>query len=126
MTVNHDASVPISSARRRARWLRIAAAVVLALGVFGADLVYWLETRSVDSPDPLPVLGEDKAVTRRTEMLFGHQTILLDEWERDLKRPGTQVVIIVVTAALVAGGCLYFARLLDLHGEHADKTGLPP
>jgi hypothetical protein len=113
MTANKNASIPVSSARRRARWLRLTGVVALALGIFGADLVYWLGTHSAKADDPLPVMGEDKVVTRRAEMLFGHQTVLLDEWGQALKQPGTQAVIIVVTTALVAGGCFYFARLLD-------------
>jgi hypothetical protein len=113
MTANNPTPVPVSSARRRARWLRIIAIVALVLGIFGADLVYWLGTRTVDEANPLPLAGEDKVETRRAEMLFGRQTVWLDEWGRDLKQPGAQAVIIFATAALVAGGCFYFARLLD-------------
>lgn len=120
--VKTDSNSSVSSARRRARRLRITAAVLLVLGIFGADGVYWLRTRSEDSPNPLPVAGEDKAETRRAEMLFGQQTILLAEWENDLKRPGTQAVIIIMAAALAAGGCLYFARLLDRAGERAHEN----
>jgi hypothetical protein len=125
MSADHKMTGPISSARRQARWLRITAAVVLLLGIFGADLIYWLRTRSVDSPNPLPIAGEDKAATRQAETLFGQQTVLLDEWGRTLKRPGTQALMIVVTAALAAGGCFYFARLLDHAEEQPDETKLP-
>jgi hypothetical protein len=117
MTANTDTPVPISSDRRRARWLRITAAVVLVLGIFGADLVYWLGTRSADSPNLLPVIGDDKAVTRQAETLFGKQPELVEELGRDLKRPGTQATIVVVTAVLLAGGCFYVARLMDHGGE---------
>jgi hypothetical protein len=104
---------------RQARWLRIIAAVVLLLGIFGAELMYWLRTRSVDSSDLLPMAGEDKAATRQAQMMMGQQAVLMDEWGRELARPGTQSAIVVVTATLVAGGCFYFARLLD----HAGETG---
>jgi hypothetical protein len=117
-----SANVLVASARRKARRLRITAAIVLLSGIFGADLVYWLGTRSVDSPNPLPLAGEDKAETRRAEMLMGQQTVLMDEWGRDLKRPGTQAGIVFVTAALAAAGCLYFARLHD----QANATEFPP
>jgi hypothetical protein len=126
MTENIDTADSNSSARRRARWLKWAAAVVLLLGIFGADGVYWLGTRSADEANPGPVLGEDKAVTRRAEALFGKQTILLDEWGNALKRPGTQAFLVVVGSALVAGGSLYFARLLDRAHEHGDESGEPP
>jgi hypothetical protein len=126
MTAKDKTAGPVSSAHRQARCLRITAAGVLLLGIFGADLVYWLGTRSVGSPDTLPVIGEDKAVTRQVEVLLGKQPILMEGLGRNLKRPGTQAVIIVVTAALVAGGCFYVARLLDHAGEHSDESGLPP
>jgi hypothetical protein len=119
MIENHNVSVPLSPARRQARRLRIAAAALLLLGVFGADLVYWLGTRTVHAPNPLPVAGEDKAETRRMEMIFGKQTIFLDQLGRNLQRPGTQAVILVVVATLAAGGCFYFARLLDHASDHA-------
>jgi len=125
MTANHDTPAPVSSASRQARWLRRTAAVVLLLGIVGADLIYWLGTRSVDSSNPLPVAGEDKAETRRAELMMGKQTVLMDEWSRDLKRPGTQAAVVIVTAALAAGGCFYCARLLDHSNKDADEKGLP-
>jgi len=115
MTANHKSM-------RQARRLRIAAAVVLLLGIFGAELVYWLRTRSVASPDPLPVAGEDKGATRQAEMMMGQQAVFMDEWGRGLQRPGTQAVMILVTASLVAGGCFYFARLLDQAGPASGET----
>jgi hypothetical protein len=48
---------------------------------------------------------------------MGHQTVLIEEWGRNLKRPGTQAIIVVAAAALVAGGCFYVARLLDQSGR---------
>ena len=77
-------------------------------------------TRSADSANLLPVAGEDKAETRRTELMMGQQAVLADEWGRDLKRPGTQAVLILATAVLAAGGCFYFAGLLD----RAEETGV--
>ena len=103
------------------RWLRMTAAVVLLLGIFGAELMYWLRTRSVNSPDLLPMAGEDKSATRQAEVIMGQQAVLMDEWGRALQRPGTQAVIIVVTAVLVAGGCFYFARLLDRAGQSGQR-----
>lgn len=120
MTENKSAAAPISSARRQARRLRITAAVVLLLGIFGADLVYWLGTRAADSPNLLPVVGQDKGVTRQAEVIMGKEPMLMEELGRILKRPGTQAGIIVVTAALVAGGCFYIARLLDHASQRSE------
>ena len=122
MTANHKTPVQIASAKRQARWLRRGAAVLLLLGILGADLVYWLGTRAVDSSNPLPVAGEDKAVTRQEEVLFGKQPILLEQLGRNLKRPGTQACLIVAMAVLAAGGCFYFACLLEDAGKDQDEN----
>jgi flagellar basal body-associated protein FliL len=122
MTANIKAPSPGSSARRRALRLRIIAVVVLLLGIVGAEVIYWRGTRSGDSSDDPSMLGYDKAEARQVGTLYGQQGVIVQEWSDDLKQPGTQAVIIVVAAALVAGGCFYFARLLENDGEHADKT----
>src|SRR5580658_2580345 len=108
---------PRSSRHRPGRRLRIIAAVVVVLGIFGADGVYFLGTRSPQSSDDAALLGNDKAQARQEEILYGKQSVLIDNWTQDLKKPGTQAVIVVVAAALVAGGCFYFARLLDASSE---------
>src|SRR5580698_11381141 len=110
MAVNFETPVPMSSGKLRARRLRIIAAIVLVLGIFGADGVYWLGTRSAQSSDDPALLGNEKAQARKEETLYGKQTILIDNWIDRLKQPGTQAAIIVLTAALVAGGCFYFAH----------------
>jgi|ERR1700722_3008934 len=119
MVANNETPGPISSDKRQARRLRIIAVVVLLLGIFGADGVYWLGTRSAQTSDDLAGLGNEKAQARKEETLYGKQTILIDRWIEDLKQPGTQAVIVVLTAVLVAGGCFYFAHLL----HHADEKG---
>ena len=118
--MEHDnISMTPSSPARRGRRLRIIAAVILLLGIFGADLVYWLGTRApATSPDP-SLLGNEKEQARKEEMIFGKQTALFEEWRQDLARPGTQAVIIVLTGGLAAGVCLHFARLLDASDERA-------
>ena len=39
--------------------------------------------------------------------------LLIEDLSDELKRPGTQAIIIAGAATLVALGCFYFARLLD-------------
>jgi hypothetical protein len=89
---------------------------MLALGIAGAVIVYWLGTRSADLSDNLSMAGYDKPETRQMEILYGKQGELIEDWSNDLKQPGTQAIIIVVASALVAGGCFYFARLMDDDG----------
>ena len=122
MSANNKTPCPISSARRRARWLRIIAAIVLVLGIFGADAVYWLGTHSAQTSDDPALMGNEKARSRQEEILYGKQSVLIDNWTHDLKQPGTQAVLIVVTAALLAGGCFFFARLLDATAEQAPSS----
>jgi uncharacterized membrane protein YbaN (DUF454 family) len=112
-------SNPVSSSRQRARKLRIIGAIVLALGIVGAGIVYWLGTRSPDVSDDLSMVGYNKSEQRQMGILYGKQGELIEDWSNDLKQPDTQAIIIVVVAALVFGGCFYFARLLD----YDDETG---
>jgi hypothetical protein len=121
MMENTQTADPVSSARRQARLLRIVAAVVLVLGIFGADLVYWLGTRSAVVSDDPSMLGNEKAESRQAEILYGKQAGMVQDWSDELKRPGVQAVIIVVTAVLVAGGCVYFAGLMDCRETNADE-----
>jgi hypothetical protein len=122
MTANTQIPRSISSAKRRARWLRITAAVVLVLGIFGADLVYWLGTRSAEVSDDPSMLVNEKAEARQAEILYGKQAALIQNWTDELKRPGVQAVIVVSAAILIAGGCFYFARLLEHGDEKTDEV----
>jgi hypothetical protein len=123
--VNDETTDLILSVKQRARRLRLIGVVVLLLGIVTAGVVYWLGTRSLDPSDDLSMAGYDKPVERQMGILYGKQGELIEDFTNDLKQPGTQAVIIVVTAALVAGCCFYFARLLDYDAEHADDTNPP-
>jgi hypothetical protein len=114
---NDKTSGSISSSSRRARKLRIIGGIVLVLGIAGAGIVYLLGTRSPDLSDDLSMTGYNRAETRQMEILYGKQGELIEDWSNDLKQPGTQAVIIVTAAALVAGGFFYFARLSDYDDE---------
>ena len=59
------------------------------------------------------MVGYNKPAERQMAILYGKQGELIEDWSNDLKQPGTQAIIIVVTAVLIAGACFYFARLLD-------------
>jgi hypothetical protein len=115
---------PASSSKRRARRLKITGVVALALGITAAGIVYWLGTRSPDLSGDLSMIGYNKPAERQMEILYGKSGELIEDWSNDLKQPGTQAVIIVVAAVLVAAGCFYFARLLDYDDEHANDTDL--
>jgi hypothetical protein len=111
--------MPVSSAKQRARKFRIIGVIVLALGVAGAGIVYWLGTRSPDLSDDLSMTGFNRAEERQMGMLYGKQGELIEDWSNDLKQPGTQAVIIAAASVIIASGCFYFARLSD----QDDETG---
>lgn len=68
------------------------------------------------------MLGYDKAAARQVGTLFGQQGVIVQQWSGDLKKPGTQAVIIVAAAALAVSGCFHFARLFDNEGERSGKS----
>jgi len=103
----------------------MAGAIVLLLGLAGAGVVYWLGTRTANLGDDLSMAGYAKAETRQMGLLYGQQGLLIEELQNDLKQPGTQAVIIIIGAAIVAASIFYFARILELEAgdaEAADKA----
>ncbi len=92
---------------------------MLAVGISGAGVVYWLGTRNANLSDNLSMSGFNRAQTRQMGQLYGKSGLLIEEWSEDLKQPGTQAVIITVFSALISAGCFYFARLLDCDDETA-------
>ena len=59
------------------------------------------------------MLGFNRREERQMGLLYGKMGTLIEDWTDDLKQPGTQAVFILGFSALVAGGCFYFARLLQ-------------
>lgn len=88
--------------------------MVLVLGIAGAGLVYWLGTRSANLSDDLSMVGFNRAEQRQMGQLYGKSGVLIEQWSDDLKQPGTQAILIVIISALIAIGCFYFARMLDI------------
>jgi flagellar basal body-associated protein FliL len=104
-------SSPDSISRRRARWLKMIGLIVLALGLGGAGLIYWLGTRSPDVMNDLSMVGYNKAQRRQMGQLYGKMGTFTEDLYDDLKRPSTQAKIIVGISALIAASCFYFGQL---------------
>ncbi len=115
MTDGNQTSGPGSSSRRSTR-LRLIGLIVLGLGIGGAGIVYW--AGSPDRSDDPARLGFNRPKERQMGLLYGKMGTLIQNWSDDLEQPGTQAAFIAGFAVLVAGGCYYFARLLD----HDDQT----
>lgn len=105
--------------RRRAKQLRTIGAVVLALGIVAAGLVYWIGTRNA-APDDISMLGFNRAEQRQMGLLYGKSGQMMDDWVDDLKQPGTQAILILIFSAVVFAGCRYFAKLVEIDDEPAD------
>jgi hypothetical protein len=115
----------LTAARRRGRRYRIAAGIILVLGVLSAGLVYWLGSRAPDYSDDPSMLGFNRAADRQMGYLYGKQGQLIEDLTDSLKRPGTQAVLIVIAAAMVAAGCFHFARMLEHEATEAANDGTP-
>jgi hypothetical protein len=114
MIADDKTPAPVSPSKQRARRLRIAGVIVLALGIAGAGVVYWLGTRSPDVSGDISMTGYNKSERRQMAILYGKQGQLIEDWSDDLQQPGTQAVIISIVSIFVASGCFYFARLSNL------------
>ena len=111
------ASDGLSAARQRARRLRVIGVIILALGIFGADGVYWLGTRTPAGDNPLPVVGEDKNATRQSETLFGKQTEFANQMRQTLGSPVVQAGLGVAGAVILAGGFFYTASAVTRNSK---------
>jgi hypothetical protein len=110
------------SSIKPSRRLRAIGLAVLVLGVAGAGLFYWVQTRSAapTMDDLMP--GYSSRRSRQIGIIMGTFGMTMMEWLDALKEPGTQAIIIAAVSALVALACFRVARLLDL----PDPTPIAP
>jgi hypothetical protein len=116
----------MTSARRRVRRYRVTGIVILLLGFASAGVVYWLGTRTANLADDPSMTGFFKAESRQMGLLYGQQGLLMEDLINDLKQPGTQAVLIVTAAVILAAGCFYFAHILAEEAKDAAASGSPP
>jgi hypothetical protein len=116
MTVNDEGAGRDSSGRERAR-LRRVGVIVLLVGIGTACIVYWMGTRSADLTDNPALAGYSRSQSRQMGLLYGKMGLFIDDLWDELKRPGTQAILIAATSALVASGCFYLARWSDDGGK---------
>ena len=114
--------LPLIISWRIRRW-RLASWLVLALGLVGAGTVYWLGTRSDNLADDPAMTGFNRASARQMAVLYGKQGRLVEDLSDALKRPGTQAILIVGAATVVALGGFRVAHVLE---EEARETAAAP
>jgi len=95
---------------RRGRRLKQAGIIVLLAGIAGAGLVYWLGSHKPDSGMDPSMIGFDKAGQYQAGQLYGNWGTMIANFEDDLKNPGTQAIIILMVAGLIAAGCFYLSE----------------
>jgi hypothetical protein len=100
----------------------MACLVLLLTGIAGAGVVYWLGTRTDSPADDYSIAGYSKVETRQMGMLYGQQGVLIEDLKNDLRQPGTQAVLILLGAAILAGAGFYFARILELEAGDAEAA----
>ena len=103
----------VSSGSHLPHRLRIIAAVLMALGIALAEVIYWRGTRAPELPDDPSLLQNEKAIARQAGILYGNQAVVVQQWSDTLKRPGVEAGVIIAATALLSGGCFYLARLIE-------------
>ncbi len=117
---------PVKPARQQARRLRLIGTGVLLLGGSIAGLVYWLGMRSAAPTDDLAMQGFNRVEQQQMNQLFGGVGGLIEDGANALKQPGTQAMLIVMAAGVLAAGCFYFAYRLESNSEIANENNFPP
>jgi hypothetical protein len=116
----------LAIARRRARRYRIASMVILVLGVLSAGMVYWLGSREPDYSDDPSMVGFNRSEQHQMAVLYGKQGQLIEDLDDSLKQPGTQGILIIAAAAVIAAGCFFFARVLEAEAQDAASAAPQP
>jgi hypothetical protein len=116
------------TSRESARF-RLVGVIVLLLGLGSAGTVYWVGIHSPDSNlgDDPAMLGFNRVEQRQMALLYGKMGALVEGWSDDLKRPGVQATLIILVSGVIAAGCFFLARRLDIEVEpDQGPTVLPP
>lgn len=83
---------------------------MLVLGIGGACVLYWMRTRQQDLSNDAMMAGYSKPELRQMEILYGKMGLMITELKEDLKRPGTQAILIGMASVIVASGCFLMGR----------------
>ncbi len=97
-------------ARHSRHWRRLAL-VILLLGAGIASWVWWQGRAAAALQDDPTMLIFNRKNHQQMGMFFGKSGYLMDDLFDALKQPGTQAVLILATAIVLAGGCFLISRL---------------
>jgi hypothetical protein len=100
--------------------LRAIGWLVLASGLAGAAVLYWVEARTANPVlDDVTALGYTRSLQHGMGVMMGHFGIVLTEWQESLMTPIGQALMTAIGAALVAGYFFRVAWVLD--AEHEER-----
>jgi hypothetical protein len=89
--------------------MRVIGTIVLAAGIAGAGLLYWLETHNAEPTleDLMP--GTSRANSRMMGVFYGHAGEMMWELREALARPDVQAGLVLAAAAIVSAICFRIA-----------------
>ena len=106
------------SALKRSDRLRAIGWFVLASGLAGAAVIYWVKARTADpTVDDVTALGYTRSLQHGIGVMMGPSGAILTEWEQSLTSPIGQALMMAVGVALVAGYFFRVAWVLDAEEE---------
>ncbi len=97
------------STLKRSDRLRVIGWLVLACGLLGAAVFYWLAARAAAPVlDDTTALGYRRSLQHQMGVVMGQFGEMMTDWQTFLTSPAGGALLIVVFAALLAG---YFFRV---------------
>jgi hypothetical protein len=98
--------------------LRAIGWFVLASGLAGAAVLYWVETRTADPVlDDMTAVGYTRSLQHGVGVMMGQFGIMLTDWQESLMSPIGQALMTAICAALVAAYFFRAAWVLDAEQE---------
>jgi hypothetical protein len=110
------------SALKRSDRLRATGWFVLASGLAGAAVFYWVKARSADAVlNDVTALGYTRSLQHGVGVMMGQFGVMLTEWQEGLTSPIGEALMIAIGAALVAGYFFRVAWVLDAEEEERER-----